>query len=110
MGLDEERLESPSGSGGGLGRLILTLSLRIMRPWSKTDHPVGEGKKASRVGPPSATTTATMEKSSTSVWLLILPISRVGSKAAWRGSVRIIPRRSYSSETYGRTRPRGKWL
>lgn len=31
---------------------------------------MGEGKKASRVGPPSATT----ERSSTSVWLLILAI------------------------------------
>src|SRR5215211_3408164 len=109
MGLDEERLESPSGSGYGLGRLILTLSLRIMTPWSEAAYPVGEGKRASWVGPPLATITDTMEKSSTSVWLSILPISRVGSKAAWRGSVRITRMRKYSSETYGRTRPRGTW-
>ena len=39
-----------------------------MTPWSGADHPVGEGKRASPAGRLSGTTTATMGRSSTSVW------------------------------------------
>src|SRR5918997_2366891 len=80
-----------------------------LTPWSGADHPVGEGKRASRAGELSVTTTATTGRSSTLVWHLILPISRVGSKAAWRGSVRTTLRRNSSSVTSGRMRPRGRW-
>jgi hypothetical protein len=43
----------------------------ILRPWLGADHPVGEGERVSLAGQLSATTTATMGRSSTSGWLLI---------------------------------------
>jgi DNA modification methylase len=44
---------------------------RTMTLWSGEDHPVGEGKRASRAGQPSVTTMVTTEKSSTLGWPLI---------------------------------------
>src|SRR5829696_2547186 len=50
----------------------------ILTPWSGADHPVMEGERVSRAGQLSVTTTATTEKSSTSVWLSTRGTWRVG--------------------------------
>src|SRR5215211_3841793 len=50
----------------------------IVRPWSGVDHPVEEGERVSRAGLISGTTTATIGRSSTSVWLLTRGMWRVG--------------------------------
>src|SRR5215208_6124054 len=50
----------------------------VLTPWSGEDHPVGEGKRVSRTGRLSGTTTDTTRRSSISVWLSTRGMWRVG--------------------------------